>query len=548
VLVATPTAVDPAAHDLAVMTQTAVTRALGELPSVRLAEVTVPGDATTDATIDAAATRAARAARAGIVVTTNVYPLGADSARLEIRVLDASTGDLVRAIPPVRVARMTSDSAWVEALDPLRSTVAMSAFPWLGPRTIPLGPPPRYAAVRELLLSLATSARPDSESRANTLLHAARAMALDSTFLQVPLWRAASESMVAGASYSPRILAQMDTAIMSVGPRRERLNEFEGLLYEFVVAARRADQGAMLAAQRRMHELVPDSPIARDLPYRLLDVNRPREAIAFLERARPTRSIDGKLLQPSETPLHWATLADAYHYLGDHRAEREAAAQLRRLRPDALSSLRYQLKAAAALGDSAGVEELLAAGRVLPAIPQTYEFFGDLALHASQELDAHGHGELSASVLHRAIAWFESRRPEERPWRVRFRHAIAYYVSRNPAAALDTLRPVAALINSGSPLYVGLAGRIAASRGDTAEARRIDAQLAAMGNGLGGANTLERGFIASMLGDKANAVALLQEAFAQGLSFNIRWRLHWFTDTKPLRGYPPFEKMLEPQG
>ena len=30
--------------------------------------------------------------------------------------------------------------------------------------------------------------------------------------------------------------------------------------------------------------------------------------------------------------------------------------------------------------------------------------------------------------------------------------------------------------------------------------------------------------------------------------FVIRWRLHWVTDVTPLRGYPPFQRMLEPQG
>jgi hypothetical protein len=103
-------------------------------------------------------------------------------------------------------------------------------------------------------------------------------------------------------------------------------------------------------------------------------------------------------------------------------------------------------------------------------------------------------------------------------------------------------------ISDRNPLYLGLTGRIAAARGDTAEARRVDAALAALGSGLGGANTVERAFIASLLGEKARAVELLQEGFAQGLPFNIRWRLHWFTDLKPVRGYAPFRRMLEAQG
>src|SRR5688500_10610692 len=334
VLVAAPTAGDPAARDLATMTHTAVSRALGELQFVRLVEATVGGDPSQDA--DAAAMRAARAAQAGTLVTTRVYPLGTDSARLEMRVLDASTGDLVRAMAPIRVARAASDSARTAALDPLLSTVAITAFPWLGPRAMPLGAPPRYASVRELLISLSLTTAPDSASRASMMLHGARAQALDSTFLQARLWRAVQRSMGGASTVDDPQLGVADSAIMVVGPQRERLNPLEIALYEFVAATRRGNQGAAVLAQRKLYELVPAAWVARDLPYRLLDVNRPREALALLQQAKPTRGIDGKFVQPTETILYWLTLADAHHYLGDHRAERDAAAQLRRLRPDAM--------------------------------------------------------------------------------------------------------------------------------------------------------------------------------------------------------------------
>jgi hypothetical protein len=55
-------------------------------------------------------------------------------------------------------------------------------------------------------------------------------------------------------------------------------------------------------------------------------------------------------------------------------------------------------------------------------------------------------------------------------------------------------------------------------------------------------------FIASLLGEKARAVELSQEAFAQGLPFNVRWRLHAFADLKAVRDYPAFRRMLEAQG
>jgi hypothetical protein len=231
-------------------------------------------------------------------------------------VLDASTGDLVRAVPPIRVARAASDSAWTAALDPLLSIVSMSAFPLLGPRTVPLGAPPKYAAVRELLFSLTMRARPDSTSSAASVVHGSRAVVLDSTFSQAMLWRGATRSLVGGGAYNTALQAMLDSTIATVGARRERLNPVESTLLDFVTAARRSDQGAMLAAQRRLYDLLPDGPLAQELPYRLLDVNRPREAIAFLERARPTRDAAPHRLSATRrrssdvcVPMRWAACA-----------------------------------------------------------------------------------------------------------------------------------------------------------------------------------------------------------------------------------------------
>jgi tetratricopeptide (TPR) repeat protein len=399
-----------------------------------------------------------------------------------------------------------------------------------------------------MLASIALLARTDSDSRAQTLAHVTQATVLDSSLLQAQLWRAAEVTTAIPPGYSALSRAVVDTMLSMVGPRRGRLSPFEATLFDYVSAINRGDPGGMLAALRQMQELAPDVILARNRPNRLLDVNRPREALALLLHARPTRGLDGQLEQPSESPLRWATLADVYHYLGDHRAERDAAAQLRRVRPDQPLSVRYQLKAAAALGDSAEVERLLADARLLPAPAQTYEFLGDLELQTGQELEAHHQVAFGQALVRRSIEWFEAQPLQERTWRMRIRHAIAYHELGDEERANAVLQTVPAVLDSTNLLYVGLRGRIAASRRDTMAARLADSALAARGRGMGGANTLERAFIAADLGQRDRAVTLLQESFAQGYGFTIRWRLHWLTDTRSLRGYPPFEQLLQPQG
>ena len=549
VLVATPVAAEPSLRELAGMSQSAISRALGGLQSVRLADPAADDEARAAGDADAKVTRVARRAQAGTVVRATIYPLGADSMRLDMRVIDANTGDLVRALRPIRIARNATDSVWTVALDPLLATVAITAFPWLGARALPVGDPPRFASVREMLTALALITRTDSDSHTAMAVQAAHATQLDTTFLQARLWQAVEVRTIGAPGYNPFVRAVLDTVMQVVAPRRDRLSPFELTLFDYVAAASHNDQGALLDALRRMQDIAPDVYLARDLPNRLLDVNRPREALALLLRARPTRGLDGKLVQPSESPQRWATLADIYHYLGDHNAERDAAAKLRRLRPDDATSLRYQLKAAAALHDSAEVERLLTDARSLRTSTSSYDFFGDVALQAGQELQAHGMERFGRSLVQRGIDWFDAQPLADKPWRVRLRHAIAYHDVHDEARALATLRTVAdAGIDTAYVLYLGMRGRVAAAAGDTVGARAADSALATRGRGMGGSNTLERAFIAADLGQRDRAVTLLQESFAQGYGFTIRWRLHWLTDTKPLRGYPPFEQLLQPQG
>ena len=49
-----------------------------------------------------------------------------------------------------------------------------------------------------------------------------------------------------------------------------------------------------------------------------------------------------------------------------------------------------------------------------------------------------------------------------------------------------------------------------------------------------------------MLGEREQAVALLREAFSQGLQHGLQ--LHLTTDFDALRDYPPFQELLRPRG
>jgi hypothetical protein len=63
---------------------------------------------------------------------------------------------------------------------------------------------------------------------------------------------------------------------------------------------------------------------------------------------------------------------------------------------------------------------------------------------------------------------------------------------------------------------------------------------------LRGRHTLGRAAIAAGLGQRQQAITLLQQALTEGQEYSVR--LHadlWFAS---LRGYPPFEELLRPKG
>jgi hypothetical protein len=527
----------------------AVTRGVATLPPARLVEDASPPAAPNDdggRTTDAVATSRGRASGAGTVVATLLARAGSDSVRVQFRVVDASTGRPIRVLAAVRLPRATSDADVARVLEPLLSTLGIIATPGLGGETLP-AEPPRFAAVREMMTSFIVARRTDSASRAALVEHLGLASAADTTYLQARLWKAAVLLNFYPRAYFETTRSVADSVVRDFAARRDRLTAFENALYDYVTAFNRGDQGAILRTLRSMSELAPASFFVVVLPTTLLDLNRPREALAVLEAEKPTFNAVGKLLAPKDNPRWWNQVADIQHYLHDYRAELDAAQHAYALDRDNIMRIRTVLRANAGLGDTVAIEQLLTRASTMSPRPNSYEFLGDIELQTGQEIRAHGHHEYGIALVRRSVAWFESRPPDELTWRVRFRWAIALHDLGDPSSAARVLAPLLQE-NPMNVLYVGLAGRIAAAHGDTAEARRISAKLAGMGNRLGGSNTLERAFIASVAGKRDDAVALLRDSFAEGQGFFIRWRLHWLTDTRPLVGYPPFDRLLVPEG
>jgi tetratricopeptide (TPR) repeat protein len=161
-------------------------------------------------------------------------------------------------------------------------------------------------------------------------------------------------------------------------------------------------------------------------------------------------------------------------------------------------------------------------------------------------LRAHGFREASFQYLNRALERYGSRPQEERKTRSH-RYAIArilYYQedweeSQDLFEGLNDERP-------DSIFYLGYLGTLAVRMGNQEEAKRISEELKNIDRPyLFGSNTYWRARIASLLGDKEQAVELIRDSLVQGQTYSI---LYWNIDFESLEDYPPFIELKKPKG
>src|SRR5438445_9687602 len=164
-----------------------------------------------------------------------------------------------------------------------------------------------------------------------------------------------------------------------------------------------------------------------------------------------------------------------------------------------------------------------------------------------------------------ALRWLAGRAPAEvRSVANRFRLAIAYYqtgqvdTTRRLLADLAADRVLGARDSSmrwfsaitGDPpdhlTFLGFLGVVAAREGKRDEALRIDRELQTMTpRYLYGRHTMWRARIHAVIGKRDAAVALVEEAFAQG--YPRGGVMHLYPSLASLRDDPAYQELLKPK-
>jgi hypothetical protein len=471
----------------------------------------------------------ARLTQSGLAVTGSYYRHG-DALEFHSEVLDVGSGRQLGLVEPV-LGRPDNPTAAIDSVRLRVMGVLAARLNWAGWEIPASVQPPSYDAYQVYAEGMSRWVA-GSYLEAGALFE--RAYALDSTYLRALLTAASAY----GNGGRP---SKADSLVQFLLPRRNRLSQYDQYRLDWVLARRRGDREAELKAARAAAELAPVSTQRFALMLSLEAVNRPREALAELDdvirRGMPEAGA-------SWYPV-WGLRTELYHILGKHEKELEVAREGRTKLSGSLPVMLYEARALAALGrmdELRALTDEILAQRVRPGLTP-----GDVLQSIAEELRAHGHAAEGAEVADRALAGYGARPPGvlAQGWRRDLKAALLYVCERwsDAAAQWDSIP----MDSADAVDRLGTRGVLAARLGRPESARAMAAQLARLElPRLNGQQTLWRARIAAVLGEKDGAVALLRQAFAEGVAYGI-W-LHTDMDLESLRDYKPYRELVRPKG
>ncbi len=475
-------------------------------------------------------------AQAGTVVSGSVYAQG-DSVHVQTRITDASDGSVMATPGPVvgtigtlsdLVGRLGQEV--VVALAPLLDRQLASLEPTVQPATYEA-----YEAYNEGLEAYAREEQPEAAR------HFERAVAADATFARARLWAAQSYFLHSYWGGRPNLAsyAKAESLIAPLVESRGQLSRYENCRLDFVMAwGLRGDLSAAYDAARCMVQAAPGSDDAkRELAMSARRLNRPGECIELLRELDPDRG-----LMKQRGDFLWGWLSGAYHMLGDFEGELEVAREGRQRFPENPYMLRVETRALAALGRLNDVAANLEAMRSLPSREALGGYLRSVAVY----LRAHRHRDAAREAFDELIAWYQLRPHDTEELRAEM--AFWLYQAERWDDALRLHEELAQEYPENTE-YLAVLGRLAARRGDRAEALRISEELRSFRHPLWERNhTLERARIAALLGDREEAMTLLQQAMDLGVQWGHGPWWHRDIDFESLHDYPPFQELIRPKG
>jgi tetratricopeptide (TPR) repeat protein len=472
---------------------------------------------------------------AGIVISGSYY-LVDETLRFQASVTDAVHEKLIQAIQPVIGPRESPMEVIGALQQQIMGALAVHFDPLLSNRTF--GKPPVFEAYREFMLGLDFWGVDYDQAR----LHFERAIELDPTFMR--------PRVMIGVSYGNQDeYAKADAQYQLVNRNREQLTPLERHMLDHLMAAMKGRNEEAMWHVRQAEKLAPkeptEPPIKFTIGHQALSLNRPQVTVDTYSKKDFQVWLSLVTKQPGGAGI-WSFryLTHAHHMLGNYKQELKEARRGLEYYPNMLSLRRHEVRALVALGRVNEVNKIIDESLAITSQAGTP---GDIMREAAQELRAHGHQEAYKEVAARAVDWYQDRFSEkEVTEKKQYDLAHALYIAEQWEQCQALIEELASEKPDNID-YKGYLGTLAARSGDRERALRISTELMNIDSPyLFGNHTYWRASIASLLGEREQAVALLRDAFAQGRDYGVY--LHRDMDLEPLRDYSPFQELLRPKG
>jgi tetratricopeptide (TPR) repeat protein len=470
-----------------------------------------------------------RATGAGTVVT-GAYFLDGEILEFRFQITDILRSKLLQSMEGIKGTLASR----MEVIDLLRRRVmgAMADLFSRGAEGIPsVSTPPLYEAYQELLLGQDSFGLDYAEADR----HFSRATELDPNFPYPALWRAVGLGNRGEYAAAYEIVSRLDR-------EKDGFPPYFRLMLEWYKADLQGRKEDGLRYAREALRLYPSGLTLRHIVGNTaLEVNRPRVTIEVYSAFTK----EGKEVYSRRPTGHWpvGNLASAYHMLGRHEEELETVRREMSSFPGNLQVRAYEVRALAALGR---FDEL---AKVVEESMATASTFGTAAAVmdvASRELREHGTKDLSLMYARRVVQWYRDKAAGSGTGdRELSKLADALYSAEQWEEARSTFRDLS-LKHPEDIDHLGFLGTLAARLGNRDEALSISDRLKAVAKPfLFGGPSYWRACVASLLGEREQAVLLLREAFAQGASYGVNVLSDM--DLEPLRDYGPFKELIKPK-
>jgi DNA-binding SARP family transcriptional activator len=456
------------------------------------------------------------------------------SGELEVRgeVVDQERGEVAGMMEPVRAGADDVEGAVARTRDrALGLLAALLDQDWRGlPNPPELGSrPPTFEAYGAYSRGLEHFLREDYSRAIPELEEASR---LDDRFARPLLFAAAAHQNLGQWDRVGPFLDRLDAL-------HDRLSPYEAESLEWHRTRLRGDREEAYRRTTRVWRRYPGTVAHFVAGVAALEHNRPAETLEIYRSLDPTRGWV-RHFHP-----YWEMLTAAHHTLGSHDLELEAAGAGRRRFPARVSSVACEVRALAAMGDLRGVEERLGQARGQP--PQPGWRWGRVAELAALELRAHGRRDDGAEYARQSVEW-SRHEAGDTLFRAGARADLArsLYLAEAWVEAEALFRELAAAFPENLD-FRGRLGVLAARRGDSEEAERVDRELGQVTRPfLFGRDSLWRARIAAQQDQPDRAIDLLRQAFAEGHAFGIE--LHTDIDLERLRSDAGYRELVRPKG